>query len=121
MPSRTELVTLLLAASRVVGLRVQAPTVSRRDAGSAVRRAADCQMSAPGGRRVVVTGMGIVSCLGNSLDDVSASLKEAKSGIKVNQKYIDIGMKSHICGRPEINLDEFIDRKQARFMGVNAK
>ena len=47
MPSRTELVTLLLAASRVVGLRVQTPTVSRRDAGSAVRRAADCQMSAP--------------------------------------------------------------------------
>ncbi|EOD05314.1 3-oxoacyl-synthase [Emiliania huxleyi CCMP1516] len=84
-------------------------------------RTSDVAMAAPGGRRVVVTGMGIVSCLGNSLDDVSASLKEAKSGIKVNQKYIDIGMKSHICGRPEIDLDEFIDRKQARFMGINAK
>jgi 3-oxoacyl-[acyl-carrier-protein] synthase-1 len=52
---------------------------------------------------------------------VSTSLKEAKSGIKFNPKYKEIGMKSHICGRPEIDVDELIDRKQARFMGINAK
>jgi len=68
-----------------------------------------------------VTGMGIVSCLGNTLEDVTASLKSAKSGIKYNPKYAEIGMKSHICGRPEIDFAEFIDRKQARFMGDNAK
>ena len=65
--------------------------------------------------------MGIVSCLGNTLDDVAASLKDAKSGIKVNEKYKEIGMKSHVCGRPDINPDEFIDRKQTRFMGDNCK
>ena len=65
--------------------------------------------------------MGIVSCLGNTLDDVASSLKDAKSGIKVNEKYKEIGMKSHVCGRPDIDPDEFIDRKQTRFMGDNCK
>jgi len=74
-----------------------------------------------GGRRVVVTGMGIVSCLGNTLDDVAQSLKDCKSGITKSEKYQEIGMKSHICGRPDINPDEFIDRKQTRFMGMNCK
>ena len=74
-----------------------------------------------GGRRVVVTGMGIVSCLGNTLDDVSQSLKDCKSGITFNTKYEEIGMKSRVCGRPDIDADEFIDRKQTRFMGTNCK
>jgi len=78
-------------------------------------------MTAPNGRRVVVTGMGIVSCLGNSLDEVSKSLHECKSGITKNEKYMEIGMKSHICGRPDIVPEEFIDRKQIRFMGDNCK
>ena len=65
--------------------------------------------------------MGIVSCLGNSLDQVALSLKTAKSGIKYNPKYEEVGMKSHVSGTPEIDLDELIDRKQARFMGLNAK
>ena len=65
--------------------------------------------------------MGIVSCLGNTLDDVSSSLKECKSGITVNDKYKEIGMKSHVCGRPDIAPEEFIDRKQIPFMGNNCK
>ena len=74
-----------------------------------------------GDRRVVVTGMGIVSCLGSTLEDVTTSLRECKSGIKFSEKYQEVGMKSHICGRPDIDCDEFIDRKQGRFMGLNAK
>ena len=72
-------------------------------------------------RRVVVTGMGVVSCLGNTLDDVSKSLHECKSGITKNEKYMEIGMKSHICGRPDIMTEELIDRKQIRFMGMNCR
>lgn len=68
-------------------------------------------------RRVVVTGMGIVSCLGNTVDDVKESLHSCKSGIRFNEKYVEIGMKSHVCGTPDINTDDFIDRKQGRFMG----
>lgn len=74
-------------------------------------------------RRVVVTGMGIVSCLGNTLDDVADSLYHARPGITKNDKYEEIGMKSQVCGRPVIDLDnvDCIDRKSARFMGENAK
>jgi len=96
-----------------------APLTSSRAA--SVSRASVPTMAAPGGRRVVVTGMGIVSCLGNTLEDVTTSLKEAKSGIKYNPIYAEKGMKSHICGRPDIDCDSLIDRKQARFMGENAK
>jgi len=78
-------------------------------------------MEVPGGRRVVVTGMGIVSCLGNTLDEVKDSLYNCKSGISYSEKYQEIGMKSHVRGRPDIKPEEFIDRKQARFMGDNAK
>lgn len=78
-------------------------------------------MAAPGGRRVVVTGMGIVSCLGNTLEDVSKSLHDCKSGITASEKYAEIGMKSHVRGRPDIDPAEFIDRKQSRFMGENCK
>jgi len=72
-------------------------------------------------RRVVVTGMGIVSCLGNTVDDVKTSLYECKSGITRSEKYEEVGMKSHVCGTPDINCDELLDRKQLRFMGDNAK
>eukprot|EP00316_Scyphosphaera_apsteinii_P012343 CAMPEP_0119309072 /NCGR_PEP_ID=MMETSP1333-20130426/14080_1 /TAXON_ID=418940 /ORGANISM="Scyphosphaera apsteinii, Strain RCC1455" /LENGTH=435 /DNA_ID=CAMNT_0007312983 /DNA_START=108 /DNA_END=1415 /DNA_ORIENTATION=- len=85
------------------------------------RHAAVPRMEAPGGRRIVVTGMGIVSCLGNTLEDVTESLREAKSGITYNQLYDDIGMKSKVCGKPDIDTNAHIDRKQARFMGNNAK
>ncbi len=68
-------------------------------------------------RRVVVTGLGIVSCLGNDAEAVTRSLYEGKSGISTRQEQIDIGMRSHIAGAPNINTAELIDRKQLRFMG----
>ena len=68
-------------------------------------------------RRVVVTGIGIVSCLGNNKEAVLDSLQQGRSGIKHNQSYVDIGMRSHISGSVDINAEELIDRKLYRFMG----
>lgn len=68
-------------------------------------------------KRVVVTGMGIVSCIGNDVPAVTEALKAGKSGIRFNEKYAELGMRSHISGTPEIDLKEFIDRKSVRFMG----
>jgi 3-oxoacyl-[acyl-carrier-protein] synthase-1 len=68
-------------------------------------------------RRVVVTGLGIVSCLGNDANTVSESLYEGRSGISIHQEQIDIGMRSHVAGVPNIDVKELIDRKQLRFMG----
>ncbi len=71
-------------------------------------------------RRVVITGMGIVSCLGNDQSSVLKSLKEAKSGIRFSPVYKEMGMRSHLSGSPEIDLAENIDRKTLRFMGKAA-
>ena len=68
-------------------------------------------------RRAVITGMGIVSCLGNNADDVLTSLKKGQSGIRFNQSYVDIGMRSHISGSVQLDTAELIDRKLYRFMG----
>ena len=68
-------------------------------------------------RRVVVTGIGIVSCLGNNKEAVLDSLQQGRSGIKHNQSYVDIGMRSHISGSVDINAEELMDRKLYRFMG----
>jgi len=68
-------------------------------------------------KRVVVTGMGIVSCIGNDTDTVLNALREGKSGIKTNQDYIDNGFRSTVSGSIEIDLKEHIDRKTLRFMG----
>jgi 3-oxoacyl-[acyl-carrier-protein] synthase-1 len=67
--------------------------------------------------RVVVTGLGIVSCLGNSAEAVRDSLHSGRSGIALCQSQIDAGMRSHVAGVPQIELAEHIDRKQWRFMG----
>jgi len=67
--------------------------------------------------RVVVTGLGIISCLGNDADSVRQSLFDGKSGISLRQDHVDAGMRSHIAGTPQIDLSEHIDRKQWRFMG----
>lgn len=75
-------------------------------------------------RRVVVTGMGITSCLGNTLDDVKASLHEAKSGITFSEEYAELGIKSQVCGRPDLteaDMKELIPKGSLRFMGNNAK
>ena len=68
-------------------------------------------------RRVVVTGMGVVSCLGNTLDDVCVNLREQKSGISFNETFAEMGLRSQVCGSVDIDLDEHIDRKVRRFMG----
>lgn len=68
-------------------------------------------------RRVVVTGMGIVSCLGNDLDAVSKSLAEGRSGIRAAPAYTELGLRSQIAGRPDIELDRQLDRRDLRFMG----
>lgn len=68
-------------------------------------------------RRVVVTGLGIVSCLGNDKESVTRSLREGQSGIRFNQEYQDIGMRSLVSGSVDLNFSELIDRKLLRFMG----
>ncbi|SFM37481.1 beta-ketoacyl-ACP synthase I [Halopseudomonas yangmingensis] len=68
-------------------------------------------------RRVVITGMGIISCLGQSLDAVADSLKNGKSGIRHNPSYAEMGLRSQVSGSVDIDLDAAIDRKVKRFMG----
>lgn len=68
-------------------------------------------------RRVVITGLGIVSCLGNDKDTVSANLRAGRPGIRYNQAYADMGLRSQVSGSVDINLEELIDRKVMRFMG----
>ena len=65
----------------------------------------------------MITGMGIVSCLGNSIEEVASSLFEGSSGIETREEQVEMGMRSQIAGAPKISVDEFIDRKQRRFMG----
>lgn len=68
-------------------------------------------------RRVVITGMGIVSCLGQDLESVADSLKAGKSGIRHNPSYAEMGLRSHVSGSIDMDLDAVIDRKVKRFMG----
>jgi len=67
--------------------------------------------------RVVVTGYGVVSPLGNDADTVSASLREGRSGIRHVPEYAEMGLRSQVAGVCDIDLDALIDRKQKRFMG----
>ena len=68
-------------------------------------------------KRVVVTGVGIVSCLGNNQSEVYDSLLNTKSGIKFSEEYKKYNFKSQICGTPKIIVENHIDRKIIRFMG----
>ena len=68
-------------------------------------------------RRVVISGLGVVSCLGNSQDEVVESLREGRSGISFNESYAEMGLRSQISGRVDIDTAEHIDRKVRRFMG----
>ena len=68
-------------------------------------------------RRVVVTGMGIVSSIGNNSQEVLASLREGRSGIEHCDEYEELGFRSHVAGSINIDLDTMIDRKKRRFMG----
>ena len=67
-------------------------------------------------RRVVITGLGIVSCLGNDTATVTDALRAGRSGISRSQEQIDMGMRSQVSGAPQIDLSEHIERKQLRFM-----
>jgi len=71
-------------------------------------------------RRVVVTGLGIVSSIGNNLQEVSTSLKEGKSGIEFIPEYKELGFRSHVAGTVNIDTESLIDRKLRRFMGSSA-
>lgn len=71
-------------------------------------------------RRIVVSGMGITSCLGSTTETVTAALKQGLSGIKFNPSYAELGMRSHIAGMIDLDLSELIDRKLLRFMGSAA-
>jgi 3-oxoacyl-[acyl-carrier-protein] synthase-1 len=68
-------------------------------------------------KRVVVTGMGIVSCLGNDTSTVLDALKNGESGISFQEDYAEMGFRSHIAGSIDIDVKEHIDRKTLRFMG----
>ena len=68
-------------------------------------------------KRVVITGAGIVSCIGNDLATVETSLREGRSGIKAMPQFTELGMRSQVAGIPEIDVEARIDRKQLRFMG----
>lgn len=71
-------------------------------------------------KRVVVTGLGIVSPIGNNQTEVVDSLKVGRSGIVFSEEYQELGFRSHVHGPINIDLDEFIDRKVKRFMGDGA-
>ena len=68
-------------------------------------------------KRVVITGIGIVSCLGNNQEEVYQSLINSKSGITFCEEYKEFNLKSHVHGIPNIKLEDYVDRKTIRFMG----
>ncbi|MFV1981948.1 MAG: beta-ketoacyl-ACP synthase I [Thiohalomonadales bacterium] len=71
-------------------------------------------------KRVVITGLGIVSSIGNNKTEVAESLRLGKSGIQFHQEYADLGMRTHIHGGLNIDTEALIDRKVRRFMGDSA-
>ena len=71
-------------------------------------------------RRVVVTGMGIVSSIGNNTQEVLANLREAKSGISRAEQFADHGFKCQVAGIPDIDVESMIDRRAMRFLGQGA-
>jgi len=106
-----------LSQARATGLPLASRSVARNDRPAVT-------MAAEGLKRVVVTGIGITSCLGNTIEDVTTSLKEAKSGIKFRPDFAERGLKSHVCGWPGLDESDFksrIPRQALRFMAGNAK
>ncbi|WP_237060474.1 beta-ketoacyl-ACP synthase I [Microbulbifer sediminum] len=71
-------------------------------------------------RRVAITGLGITSCIGTDLESVSASLKAGRSGIRANEEYRELGLRSQVAGPVDIDFKDHIDRKHLRFMGDSA-
>ncbi len=71
-------------------------------------------------RRVVITGLGIVSCIGNNKEEVLSSLKAGKSGITFSPEYAEMGFRSQVHGKPDIVFSDHIDKRLLRFMGDTA-
>src|ERR1700744_5781351 len=71
-------------------------------------------------KRVVITGMGIVSSIGNNTQEVMSSLYEARSGITRIEKYAEMGFRSHVGGAPTLNPADVVDRRAMRFLGEGA-
>ena len=71
-------------------------------------------------KRAVITGIGAISCIGNNISEITKSLKLGTSGIRLNESYKELGMRSHISGSINLNLKDLIDRKHLRFMGEAA-
>ena len=71
-------------------------------------------------RRVAITGIGIVSCIGNSIAEVSDSLRNGKSGISRADKYVRLGFRSQIYGMPTLDIEAAVDKRVRRFMGEGA-
>ena len=67
-------------------------------------------------RRVVVTGIGIVSSIGSNANEVVASLREARSGVKFAQSYADLGFRSQVEAAPDCDWEALVDRRAARFL-----
>ena len=68
-------------------------------------------------KRVVISGMGLVSPLGNNKAETLASLREGRSGIKFQEAYKEMGLRSHVAGSIDLQMEDLIDRKLYRFMG----
>ena len=71
-------------------------------------------------KRAVITGIGAISCIGNNVSEITKSLKLGTSGIRFNESYKELGMRSQISGSINLNLKDLIDRKHLRFMGEAA-
>ena len=71
-------------------------------------------------RRVVITGLGIVSSIGNNAEEVAQSLKDGRSGISFAPDYAEHGFRCQVHGRPAIDVSEHIEKRQLRFMGGGA-
>jgi len=71
-------------------------------------------------RRVVVTGIGIVSCIGNNKEEVLKSLKDGKSGITHSNEHQELGFRSQVYGKPTLDPEEYLEKKERRFMGNGA-
>jgi 3-oxoacyl-[acyl-carrier-protein] synthase-1 len=71
-------------------------------------------------RRVAITGMGIVSSLGNNAQEVSTALAEGKSGISAMPQFAEMGFRSQVAGQPTLNIEEAVDKRVRRFMGDGA-
>src|ERR1700753_3130409 len=69
-------------------------------------------------RRVVVTGIGVVSSIGNNANEVTASLREARSGITAAPEYAELGFRCQVHGKPQIDWESMVDRRAARFLAA---